>query len=40
MSLEKAAPEVVLAALEIVKSDYETKLSRKKHQTTSPLSNV
>ena len=33
-------PEVVLAALEIVKTDYETKLSRKKHQTTSPLSNV
>lgn len=29
-------PEVVLAALEIVKNDYETKLLRKKHQVMTP----
>lgn len=33
-------PEVVLAALEIVKTDYKAKLLLKKQQTISPLSNV
>ncbi|MCE9884084.1 pleiotropic regulatory protein RsmS [Obesumbacterium proteus] len=33
-------PEVVLAALEIVQTDYKAKLLLKKQQTISPLSNV
>lgn len=33
-------PEVVLAALEIVKNDYEAKLALKKLQAISPLSNA
>ena len=32
-------PEVVLAALEIVKSDYESKLALKHSQAVFPLSN-